>query len=88
MYPSGSRANGCARFFTWTALCNECGNCAVFCPYTSRPYRDKFTLFWSLEDFQNSENDGFLRLEGGAHPGTPGRAGEGLRRVQRLLRPV
>ena len=46
-------------------LCNECGNCAVFCPYTSRPYRDKFTLFWSLEDFQNSENDGFLRLEGG-----------------------
>ena len=46
-------------------LCNECGNCATFCPYDSRPYRDKFTLFWSQEDFQNSENDGFLRLEGG-----------------------
>ncbi len=45
-------------------MCNECGNCAVFCPYDSRPYRDKFTLFWSEEDFSHSENDGFLRLEG------------------------
>ena len=46
-------------------MCNECGNCAVFCPYSSRPYKDKFTLFWSREDFENSENQGFLRLEGG-----------------------
>ncbi len=45
-------------------MCNECGNCAVFCPYDSAPYRDKFTLFWSREDFENSENQGFLRLEG------------------------
>ena len=28
------------------------------------PHRDKFTLFWSLEDFQNSENQGFLKLDG------------------------
>ncbi len=41
-------------------LCNECGNCAQFCPYDSRPYRDKFTLFWSWEDFDHSENDGWL----------------------------
>ena len=45
-------------------MCNECGNCAVFCPYDSAPYRDKFTLFWSREDFDNSQNQGFLRLEG------------------------
>ncbi len=45
-------------------MCNECGNCATFCPYDSRPYKDKFTLFWSEEDFNNSENEGFLRLEG------------------------
>ncbi|MBR5969278.1 MAG: FAD-dependent oxidoreductase, partial [Lachnospiraceae bacterium] len=43
-------------------MCNECGNCAVFCPYASRPYRDKFTLFWSREDFDASENEGFLPL--------------------------
>lgn len=41
-------------------MCNECGNCATFCPYDSRPYKDKFTLFWSEEDFDNSENDGYL----------------------------
>ena len=41
-------------------MCNECGNCATFCPYDSRPYKDKFTLFWSEEDFLNSENEGFL----------------------------
>ena len=45
-------------------MCNECGNCAVFCPYDSAPYRDKFTLFWSREDFDNSQNQGFLRLDG------------------------
>ena len=41
-------------------MCNECGNCAVFCPYNGKPYRNKFTLFWSEEDFANSENEGFL----------------------------
>ena len=45
-------------------MCNECGNCATFCPYDSRPYKDKFTLFWSEEDFNNSENQGFLKLDG------------------------
>ena len=46
-------------------MCNECGNCATFCPYDSRPYRDKFTLYWSVEDFENSENEGFVKLPDG-----------------------
>ena len=47
-------------------MCNECGNCAVFCPYTEgRPYKDKLTVFWSQEDFDNSTNAGFLPVEGG-----------------------
>ena len=46
-------------------MCNECGNCAVFCPYAGRPYKDKFTLFWSEEDFINSENEGFYCEENG-----------------------
>ena len=45
-------------------MCNECGNCAVFCPYSGRPYRDKLTLFWSEEDFTDSENEGFLMAGG------------------------
>jgi len=45
------------------ALCNECGNCATFCPWNGKPYKDKFTVFNLREDFDNSENDGFL-IEG------------------------
>ena len=40
-------------------MCNECGNCAVFCPYASSPYKDKFTLFASREDMADSANAGF-----------------------------
>ena len=40
-------------------MCNECGNCAVFCPYAGRPYKDKFTLFASEADMADSTNDGF-----------------------------
>ncbi|MEE9449987.1 MAG: putative selenate reductase subunit YgfK, partial [Ignavibacteriaceae bacterium] len=43
-------------------LCNECGNCETFCPYEGSPYFDKPTLFWKNEDFNNSSNDGFMRL--------------------------
>lgn len=46
-------------------MCNECGNCAVFCPYDSAPYRDKFTLFHDREGFDESvHNQGFLPLGG------------------------
>ncbi len=41
-------------------MCNECGNCKSFCPYDSSPYLDKFTLFASIEDFENSKNKGFV----------------------------
>ena len=51
-----------ARIVHVDGMCNECDNCAVFCPYDGRPYRDKFTLFWSEEDFADSENEGFLML--------------------------
>lgn len=44
-------------------MCNECGNCATFCPYDSKPYRDKFTLFRSEADFDDSQNQGFLLVD-------------------------
>ena len=48
-------------------MCNECGNCAVFCPYSQgRPYKDKLTLFWSREDFDDSTNEGWLPTKDGA----------------------
>ena len=41
-------------------MCNECGNCAAFCPYDSAPYKDKFTYFANETDFNDSENAGFM----------------------------
>ena len=45
-------------------MCNECGNCTQFCPYTSEPCRDKFTLFQTKEDMEDSRNAGVLFLGG------------------------
>ena len=45
------------------ALCNECGNCAVFCPYSGRPYKDKLTVFADEASFTDSENNGFLLID-------------------------
>lgn len=45
-------------------MCNECGNCGIFCPHTGDPYKDKVTIFWTEEDFKDSTNKGFFRLEG------------------------
>jgi putative selenate reductase len=42
------------------ALCNECGNCETFCPYSvGSPYKSKTTLFWSEKELLESSNDGF-----------------------------
>lgn len=45
------------------SMCNECGNCKSFCPYESAPYLDKFTLFATQEDMEDSKNDGFVVLD-------------------------
>lgn len=42
------------------AYCNECGNCAQFCPWQGKPYKDKVTIFSLAQDFTNSTNPGFL----------------------------
>ena len=44
-------------------MCNECGNCTQFCPYASEPCRDKFTLFQTKEDMEDSKNAGVLFLD-------------------------
>ena len=56
-------ADGSHQILHIDQMCNECGNCAVFCPYSSAPYKDKFTLFCSREGMAESkENSGFLYL--------------------------
>ena len=34
--------------------CNECGNCATFCPTSGRPYLDKPKVHLSIESFEQS----------------------------------
>lgn len=49
------------------SYCNECGNCALFCPWEGKPYTDKFTVFSCMEDFQESSNSGFFIRQGTVH---------------------
>jgi putative selenate reductase len=64
------------------AFCNECGNCATFCPWEGKPYRDKLTVFETEQDFLDSTNPGFF-LGGGAGATREGkiRAGRSVGRV-------
>jgi putative selenate reductase len=52
--------NGRPQIVHVDGMCNECGNCGIFCPHTGLPYKDKFTLFWSEEGFHDSTNKGVL----------------------------
>ena len=40
--------------------CNECGNCATFCPWDGKPYRDKFTVYADEASFSAGVNPGFF----------------------------
>ncbi len=57
-------------------LCNECGNCATFCPTAGAPYRDKIRLW--LDGSRWAEDDGAYLLEA-AGPGFRLRRREGGR---------
>jgi len=42
-------------------FCNECGNCATFCPTSGAPYRDKPKIALTEASFQNLEKGYFLQ---------------------------
>jgi putative selenate reductase len=43
-----------------TDFCNECGNCATFCPTAGEPYRDKPRLFLDRGAFENEDDNAFM----------------------------
>jgi putative selenate reductase len=45
-------------------FCNECGNCATFCPTAGAPYKDKPRFWMDPEGFREATGDAF-RLERG-----------------------
>ncbi|MGE4354791.1 MAG: putative selenate reductase subunit YgfK, partial [Oscillospiraceae bacterium] len=54
--------DGRAQILHIDRMCNECGNCGTFCVYESLPYKEKFTLFHTVEEFAKSTNFGFVLL--------------------------
>jgi len=55
--------NGKHQIVHLDALCNECGNCGIFCPYQGNPYKDKITIYNDLASFEDSTNIGFMVLD-------------------------
>ncbi len=49
-------------------FCNECGNCAAFCPSAGAPYRDKIRLHLSRASFEAASH-GFCRTAEGRFEG-------------------
>jgi putative selenate reductase len=45
-----------------TDFCNECGNCATFCPTAGRPYRDKPRLYLKRSEFDAESDNAFMVL--------------------------
>jgi putative selenate reductase len=45
-----------------TDFCNECGNCATFCPTAGAPYRDKPRLYLDRADFEGQQDNAFMIL--------------------------
>ena len=59
--------NGKKQVIHIDAICNECGNCAVFCPYEGHPFRDKITVFSDRAALDDSTNQGFAALGDGKY---------------------
>ena len=58
-------ADGRTQILHVDKMCNECGNCTSFCPYAAQPCKDKFTLFQTERDMEDSRNFGFCFLKNG-----------------------
>lgn len=49
-------------------LCNECGNCALFCPWEGEPFSGKPSLFDARQDLEASTNAGFAFVSSSKRP--------------------
>jgi putative selenate reductase len=58
--PEGSEISGRQQYLVLAELCNECGNCMVFCPENGDPAKVKAKLFLDRRRFESAEGQGFL----------------------------
>ena len=45
-------------------FCNECGNCATFCPTSGKPYRDKPKIYLSANGFELEQDNAYYLQKG------------------------
>ena len=43
-------------------FCNECGNCATFCPTAGRPWKDKPRIYFDRGEFAGANDNAFMLL--------------------------
>jgi putative selenate reductase len=58
--PEGSGLDGRQQYFVLAELCNDCGNCLVFCPEEGDPAVIKPKLYLDRERFLAASGQGFL----------------------------
>jgi putative selenate reductase len=44
----------------YSGFCNECGNCAIFCPTAGKPYKDKPRIYNNVKDFNDQTDNAFM----------------------------
>lgn len=101
--PADMTVSGRQQYFVLAELCNECGNCMVFCPEEGDPATIKLALYLDPGRFQDGDRPGFLLGRSGsgvgvaAAPGLEGHVGplveilnaaEGLPLAASTLRPL
>ncbi|HSF86014.1 MAG TPA: 4Fe-4S dicluster domain-containing protein [Acidimicrobiia bacterium] len=62
--PEGAEMSGRQQYMVFAELCNECGNCMVFCPENGDPAQVKPRLFLDDLRFADSDGQGFLLEQG------------------------
>jgi putative selenate reductase len=62
--PEGSGLSGRQQYMVLAELCNECGNCMVFCPENGDPAQVKAKLYIDEHRFEEGAGQGFLLSAG------------------------
>ncbi len=63
--PAGAEISGRQQYFVLAELCNECGNCMVFCPENGDPAQVKPKLYLDRGRFDGAEGQGFFLTPAG-----------------------
>jgi putative selenate reductase len=79
--------SGRQQYFVLAELCNECGNCMVFCPENGDPAQVKARLYLDEDRFAMAEGQGFLLGAEGGRTSITARTGfkAELGKLDRLL---